>query len=354
MVAKMAHQGRAKGSTRCSEIERSVGTKANHPARPTRVPTIAAVAPTTAPLASMAIRMWRLVAPIEPSMPRARRRRPAITVNPATASRPTKSSPSVLRTSTNASTWTLGLAPRLPIVRPVPLGTLNESRLSWLALRRIETLPGWLLCPGGTRANWVLDHADHPQRPAVLLPQASDVQAEVRGHLAGHRDLGGTGGVAAGVEAHRHMTEGSVRVLGPEVDRRHRAGNRDGKVGDDLHGAEAMPDGRDVSGKAGVGAREADDGVGRPERRIGFQVGGIGGHPEPERGGGDGHDEQGQHERLATPLAPEQPPRPAGHGPPRRGPRAARRRGHGPFPDGGGHGLWLGVSSDSGPGGRAV
>ncbi len=56
MAAAMAHQGSAKGSTRCSEIERSVGTNANHPARPTTVPTIAAVAPTAAPLASMTSR----------------------------------------------------------------------------------------------------------------------------------------------------------------------------------------------------------------------------------------------------------------------------------------------------------
>ena len=41
MAAAIAHQGRAKGSTRCSAIDRSVGTNPNHPASPTRVPTIA-------------------------------------------------------------------------------------------------------------------------------------------------------------------------------------------------------------------------------------------------------------------------------------------------------------------------
>ena len=84
------------------------------------MPTIAAVPPTAAPLASITSRMWRSVAPMEPSMPRARWRRPAITVKPATAINPTKSSPRVLRTSTTVSTWTLGLAPRLAVVRPVP------------------------------------------------------------------------------------------------------------------------------------------------------------------------------------------------------------------------------------------
>src|SRR5471030_1877085 len=46
MAAAMDHQGRANGSTRVSEIDRSVGTNANHPDSPTAVPTNAAMAPT--------------------------------------------------------------------------------------------------------------------------------------------------------------------------------------------------------------------------------------------------------------------------------------------------------------------
>ncbi len=44
--------------------------------------------------------MCRWLAPIAPSMPSARSRRWAITVNPATASRPTNTSPIVARMST--------------------------------------------------------------------------------------------------------------------------------------------------------------------------------------------------------------------------------------------------------------
>jgi hypothetical protein len=129
---------------------------------------------------------------------------------------------------------------------------------------RLQSLPGrveknrdagrWVGLPGRDerelveQVEWVLDQTDDAKRPAALVPHAPDMQAEVLRHAAGHRNLAGTRGEAARVEAHRHVAEGPVRILGPDVDGGHRAGNRDLLVVDDLRSAEPMPDGGDVRG----------------------------------------------------------------------------------------------------------
>lgn len=93
-------QGRLNRSMRWPTSDSSWGLRAIQPATPSIAPTSAPTAPMTRPLASRTSRMCRWLAPIAPSMPSARSRRWAITVNPATASRPTNTSPIVASTST--------------------------------------------------------------------------------------------------------------------------------------------------------------------------------------------------------------------------------------------------------------
>ena len=75
MAAATAHQVMSYRSMRWATMVSSLGANASHAASPAAVPATAAVAPTAAPLASITRRIWRSVAPSDPSMPSARRRR---------------------------------------------------------------------------------------------------------------------------------------------------------------------------------------------------------------------------------------------------------------------------------------
>ncbi len=131
-LATTAHHGRARRSIRWPESDCSVGTNANHAATPTTPPASAPTIPTAAPSASITRRTCLSVAPREASRPRARIRRWAMTVNPATAMSPTKSRPSVPSARTSASTAAVLGWPRDWTCMPVPLG-------SWIRLSG----PGW-------------------------------------------------------------------------------------------------------------------------------------------------------------------------------------------------------------------
>ena len=100
IATPMAHQGRFVALTTCPVLVCRDGTYANHAAKPTMAPSTAPITPMSAPLATMTSRTLRSVAPSAASMPSARSRRWAITVNPATATRPMKTSPSTAITST--------------------------------------------------------------------------------------------------------------------------------------------------------------------------------------------------------------------------------------------------------------
>ena len=151
IATRIAHQGRWNRSMRCSAMVSSRGLNANHPARPTVVPVMAATAPTTAPLASRTSRMCRSPAPIAPSIPRARRRRWAITVKPATANRPTNSSPMVASTSTLIVALAASAGGRISTCEPCGrVAAANCCAVAWI---RMVTWSGGLACPGATRAN---------------------------------------------------------------------------------------------------------------------------------------------------------------------------------------------------------
>ncbi len=125
--------------------------------------------------------MWRWLAPIAPSMPSARSRRWAITVNPATASRPTNTSPIVASTSTtmlavsasSARSWT-----DMPSGRGFAVNCAAVARIS------TSTWSGWVDLAGRDEGERVVRFSGFSTRPttvrrsAVLVPGAADAQAE--------------------------------------------------------------------------------------------------------------------------------------------------------------------------------
>ncbi len=148
----MAHHGRSNRSIRWSASVSRWGAKAIQPTRPAAAPVMAAAAPTTAPLATSTSRTWRSAAPTAPSMPRARWRRWAMTVKPATATRPTNSRLIVARASTaaaaafRAASWPSMLKDR-------PLGRWSDWRSWGWAASRTVTMAGGSACPGATSPN---------------------------------------------------------------------------------------------------------------------------------------------------------------------------------------------------------
>ena len=109
--------------------------------------------PTTAPLATIARRTWRSVAPSAPSMPSARSRRCAMTAKPAAATRPTNRRPMVssARTTTAAAVLSNVDAGSDAALSPRSDGTRSTC---WpVASKRIVTWVGGLAWPGATSAN---------------------------------------------------------------------------------------------------------------------------------------------------------------------------------------------------------
>ena len=354
----MAHHGRAKRSTRCSAIDCSVGTNANQPASPTAVPTTAAVAPTAAPLASMTSRTWRSVAPSEPSMPRARRRRWAITVNPATAIRPTKSSPRRAQHQDDGLGRGLAGGPAAACDADAGAAAEGGTTAGSAGWRRggSRRLAGGLAWPGATSANWssrferVLDQPDDLQCPAVLRSR--------RCRRAGRRSW-----PRRWSPRPRRDRSGSARSRGAT------SPGRTGPSGSGPAGrwwtpspapgwSGGRPRRRCRTGcwRAAMSAARLGSEPGRvtmvlavPNVGSAFRLDGVGRHAQPDGGGGHGHHEQRQHQGLVAPLAAEQPPRPADHRPPGRGAarrRPARRRRA--APNRGGHGFGWGRGATPG------
>ena len=260
-----------------------------------------------------------------------------------------------------ASAAVLLAVPRESMLMPAPLGNRNDCRLCWLASTRIEMLAGGLAWPGATRANWssrfsgFSTEPDDLQRPAPSCQTLPTCRPKVVATLLVTATWSGAGRVAPGVEPQRHADEGPVGVLGSQVDGGHRTGHRDALVGDHVDGAEPALGGGDVGGQVGIRPGQAEDGVGRPERGVGAQLGGVGDDGQADRGGGHRHGEQDQDQRLAAPFPAEHPPGPADHGSPGRGPTVAGAlAAMGAASTSGGHGFRLGARSDSGPGGGEV
>jgi hypothetical protein len=93
----------------------------------------------------------------------------------------------------------------------------------------------------------VLHGADDPMLDAADGPGVTELQMERRGHAARHGDLFSGRRVVPGDEREHRATEGPVRILGAELERVDRAGDRHGLVLDHLDAPEEMPEVRDLS-----------------------------------------------------------------------------------------------------------
>jgi hypothetical protein len=184
MPVAMAHQGRFSGSTRCAVSVSSDGTYANQAPRPITAPMTTAARPMTAPPATMTRRTLRAAAPSAVSMPSARSRRCAITVNPATDTRPMKIMPSTV----TASTTMAGLmTPELRVCeasstpafagRPLKGCVRPPAAADGGALSRIVTCVGAVTWPGATSANSSLRSVGFSTMPVTrhAVPPSSQV-----------------------------------------------------------------------------------------------------------------------------------------------------------------------------------
>ena len=99
----------------------------------------------------------------------------------------------------------------------------SKSAMTWV---------GAVTCPGATSANssrrlWGFSTMPTTRRSTPpTLPGVADLEVEVRSHAAGHGDLVGARRVVPGDEREHRAAEGSVRVLGAELERVDRSGDR--------------------------------------------------------------------------------------------------------------------------------
>jgi hypothetical protein len=167
-------QGRCNRSMRWPSSDSSWALSAIQPATPRVAPASAPTAPMTRPLASRASRMCRWLAPIAPSMPSARSRRWAITVKPATASRPTNTSPIVASTSTTTVDVSAS-SERIWIDMSSGHGFVVKSALD--APMSTSTWSSAVTWPGATRTNASCRFSGFSTRPTTArrLPPWSQV-----------------------------------------------------------------------------------------------------------------------------------------------------------------------------------
>ena len=163
----------------------------------------------------------------------------------------------------------------------------------------------------------VLDRADDVTLDPAHLPEVSDLQVELGRHAARHGDLVRRGRVAARDERDHRAAEGSVRLLCPQLERTD--GTRDGHrlVLDDLDGAEAAFDARDLGFGVGIEAGEARGVLRTAEPGV---LGGwrVRRHGRSDDGRRNRDDDERQDQELLAPLPPQQPPGPTDDGSPGR------------------------------------
>ena len=112
MPATGSQGGMFQGSMRWAAAGSRADAEASQASRPVRVPATAAVRPTAVPLATMAPRRWRGVAPAAASRPSWRMRRWARVAKLAPATRHTRTMATVATTSTATAAVVCSVAPR--------------------------------------------------------------------------------------------------------------------------------------------------------------------------------------------------------------------------------------------------
>ena len=205
--------------------------------------------PTAAPLANMTRRTCRSVAPIAPIMPRARIRRWAITVNPATESSPTNVSPIVASSRTARACCRRCCAALVPVAMmpwtvPAPVGGWKDVTALPPASKSSDMLDGVAISPGATRPNASCRSLGFSTMPTTRSGRPFTDQAEpifrpnVVATVAVTAASCGPDRVAARDQAQHGLAERAVRVLGAQVDRGDRPRHRHALMRDRFDGAE--------------------------------------------------------------------------------------------------------------------
>ncbi len=262
-------------------------------------------------------------------MPSARSRRRASTVNDATATRPTKISPSVAAASTmNAGLDAAGGRGCLDgrAGREAERGDIGRRCVEQdRHLGRGTGLPGGDECELVGQVARVLHDAHYAAGLVALAPDAAGMGVVEGCHLAGQRDLAGPVRVMPGDQGQRRLPVGAGRILRTELDLARRAGDKV-LILDHIDRAEPVPDRCDIGGQPRLAAGDHGEVVGGPERGRSRGWRGVAGDRRAGDRSRDGDGDQREHQQLLAPLAAEQPPRPADHRPPGRGAAAGTSR----------------------------
>ena len=199
----------------------------------------------------------------------------------------------------------------------------------------------------------VLDDAGDAPGLSALVPDVANLEVERGGDAIGHGHLARTGRVVPADQRKHRPAERTVRVLGPQVVRADRAGDGDGLVLDDVHAAEALPQRGNLAVQPRSGRAEGGDVLGGAEPGVG-RGRRVGRHRRADDGGTHRDHDEGQHQQLLAPLTAEQPPSPADHRPAGGNAPVTGSRPRRALAQRGGHWIWPGVRSDSGPTGGEV
>ena len=183
----------------------------------------------------------RSVAPMDSSIPRARSRRCASTVNPPTDTSAISSMPTVASASTMVSGLIGLLLPmraRRRDVRPDTARVHARCVEEDVHRGRVRHLPRGDQRELVEQALRVLHDAD--DRLAALGPGVAHAEVELGRHARGEGDLVRPGRVVPGEQLEHRPAVGAVRVLGPKLVRLGAAGDVERLVLDDLDRAEAV------------------------------------------------------------------------------------------------------------------
>ncbi len=161
----------------------------------------------------------------------------------------------------------------------------------------------------------VLDDADDPALGTTDGPGVTNLQVERRSHPARHGDLARAHRVAPGDECKHGAAERSVRILGAELERVDRAGDRHRLVLDHLDAAEAMLEVSDVARHVRVQTRIGRGVPGRAEAEI-RRLRRVRRDGRADDSGHDRHGDEGEDQELLTPLPAKEAPSPPDDGTP--------------------------------------
>ena len=154
----------------------------------------------------------------------------------------------------------------------------------------------------------------HDRPPLAVERQGrADFEPQKVGHAVRDGDLARLRRVAAPAEGEEDVSVGAARILRAIVHRLDAARDRDRAMRDDIGRPERSSSGDEACLEtARIGAVERQHGIGRAEHGVVARRVGVVDDRDAADRGGDGDAEEGQHEELLPPLAPEEAQAPSG------------------------------------------